>query len=758
MLATLFKKPGRFTGGIKLPERKSLSNGDELRIAPVPENLIHPLGQHIGKAAKPCVAVGERVLRGQTIAVGDGLISADVHAASSGTVTAIEPRPIAHSSGLLAPCIAVDCDGVDESAEPQPHGADYLALSGDELRSRVRAAGIVGMGGAAFPAAVKLNSRGRAIDTLILNGAECESYITCDDMLARTRADDIIRSVPIFRHILGVPNLPVIIALEDHMQQAIAALQTALEQSGLRRVEVRAVPSIYPEGGEKQLIQTLTGLEVPTGGLPLDIGLVCQNIGTAAAIYRGIVHGEPLTSRIVTVTGEAIQQPGNYEVRLGSTVADIVAAAGGYKGGKPARLIMGGAMMGFALKTDDVPIIKGSNCVLAATSEEVRPGDSVMPCIRCGECAEVCPASLLPQQLYWHTRGNEFDKAKKLNLFDCIECGACAQACPSHIPLVQYYRYGKAEIWAEEREKAKSDAARERHEFRLERIEREEQEKIARQKQRQAALAATKKPNAVADSNAADPVKAALAKAAAAKAKASDAGGALSAIDKAKAKAKQRQAEAAGETPAAAPAVSAAAAAIANARAKAKAAAEAETVDSNSAAETPAQAAIRKAREASAKAKGAPSAEATLTPAQQAIAAAKQKARDAAKNATQAPVPAAETPAPDKKTPAQLAIEKARAAAKAKESEASTTEPSSPSEPAAEPSAPELQKAAPKKKALSAAELAILKAKAAAKKAEKEQSQTGAKPAAAKSPALLAIERAKAAAKAAQADNQGNGE
>ncbi len=750
MLATLFKKPAKFTGGIKLPERKSLSNGAELRIAPLPAQLIHPLGQHIGKAAKACVAVGDRVLRNQPIALGDGLISADVHAASSGTVSAIESRPIAHASGLLAPCIVIDCDQEDEATEPAPHGNDFLSLSSDELRGRIRSAGIVGMGGAAFPAAVKLNARGRAIDTLILNGAECESYITCDDMLARTQADEIIRSIPIFRHILGVPNLPVIVALEDHMQQAIAELRAALEKSGLRRVEIRAVPSIYPEGGEKQLIQTLTGLEVPTGGLPLDIGLVCQNIGTAAAVFRAIVHGEPLTSRIVTVTGEAVQQPGNYEVRLGSKVADIVAAAGGYKVGKPARLIMGGAMMGFALKTDDVPIVKGSNCVLVAAAEEVRPTDSTMPCIRCGECAEVCPASLLPQQLYWHARGDEFDKAKNLNLFDCIECGACAQACPSHIPLVQYYRYAKAEIWAEEREKAKSDAARERHEFRLERVEREEREKLERQKQRQAALAASKKPDAASSSAsngaASDPVKAALAKAAAAKAKASDSGGAMSAIEKAKATAKQRQADAAGTSATAEVAKPASAAAAAIAKAKAAATA----TDSDE------------------------SRESALTPAQKAIAAAKLKARKAAGNSAESPTAQHEAVETAQQTPAQLAIEKARAAARQKEtSEVASASPAedkpakkslTPAELAIlkakaavkksqQPSAPSAE-SKPAKKSLSPAELAILKAKAAAKKADKELSTPDAA-SATKSPAQLAIERAKAAAKAAQ---QGNGE
>ncbi|MFP5304362.1 MAG: electron transport complex subunit RsxC [Gammaproteobacteria bacterium] len=322
---------------------------------------------------------------------------------------------------------------------------------------------------------------------MIINGAECEPYISCDQMLMAERADEIVAGVRVILHAVRAAHC--IIGIEDNKPEAIAALRAAAAADA--RIRVTVVPTRYPQGGEKQLIQTLTGLEVPSEGLPLDVGLIVHNPGTARAVWRALRYAEPLISRVVTVTGGAVAQPQNFEVRLGTPMRFLMELAGGYVQ-PPGRLLMGGPMMGFALPSDDVPVIKSTNCVLAAAPDELRPDDDAMPCIRCGACQEVCPINLLPQQLYWHARGQEFDKARALNLFDCIECGCCAQVCPSHIPLVQYYRHAKTEIWAADREKRKADAARERHEARQLRLEQEEREKEAARARKKAQLAARK--------------------------------------------------------------------------------------------------------------------------------------------------------------------------------------------------------------------------------------------------------------------------
>ena len=480
-----------FPGGLHLDEHKTESTGEPIAVAPIPPQLIHPLQQHIGAPAKPRVVLGEKVLRGQPIADADGYVSAPVHAGSSGTVIAIEDRPVPHPSGLSALCIVIETDGKD-TALPQsewPAQEDYLALDPQTLRERVRAAGIAGLGGAAFPSFIKLNP-GRPVSTLILNGAECEPYISCDQMLMAERASEIIAGAGVILHAIKAPKC--LIGVEDNKPESIRALREAAQADP--RIDVVVVPSKYPQGGEKQLIMALTGKEVPSEGLPLDIGIVCHNVGTAAAVWRAVTRAEPLISRVVTVTGGGVTQPRNYEVRLGTPAEFLLQLAGVET--EPARLIMGGPMMGFALRSPAVPVIKATNCLLVAGAEEVRPPSAPMPCIRCGACVDVCPAQLLPQQLYWHSRAREWDKAQEHALFDCIECGCCAQVCPSQIPLVQFYRFAKTEIWAEEREKRKADAARERFEARKLRLEREEAEREAARQRKKAALAAAKKRSA----------------------------------------------------------------------------------------------------------------------------------------------------------------------------------------------------------------------------------------------------------------------
>ncbi len=302
---------------------------------------------------------------------------------------------------------------------------------------------------------------------LILNGAECEPYICCDELLLRERPEEVLTGARVLMRALEIERC--CIAIEEDMPRARQALEAAVAAAGETRIEVVTVPAIYPEGGERQLIKVLTGEEVPARGVPPDIGYLCQNVGTAAAVTRAVLRGEPLISRIVTVTGEGVAAPRNLEVRLGTPVAELVRACGGYTE-EAAHLLMGGAMMGFPLADDSLPVIKGTNCLVVASREEIRPRAPAMPCIRCGECAEVCPAQLLPQQLYWHARSGELDRLDSYHLFDCIECGCCDVACPSQLPLTQYFRYAKTELWARSRDRARSDLARERFEARKDRI------------------------------------------------------------------------------------------------------------------------------------------------------------------------------------------------------------------------------------------------------------------------------------------------
>ncbi len=475
----------RFYGGLHLPAHKGESMGLPVVPARLPRYLILPLQMHIGVPAEPLVEIGAHVLKGQMIARPEGYVSAPVHASSSGTVVAIEQRPVPHPSGLAAPCIVIETDGKETWRHRETRIEDYTALDPSELRNRIREAGIVGLGGAGFPSFIKMNpGPDAAVETLILNGAECEPYITCDAMLMQERPEEVIQGMRIMRHALRAKQC--LIGVEDNKPEAIAALRSALERLDVADAQVVVIPTRYPAGGEKQLIQVLTGKEVPSAGLPLDIGVVCHNVGTAAAIHRAVEHGEPLISRWVTVTGRGVAEPRNLEVLIGTPLAELLEQCGSRD--PIERLIMGGPMMGFPLHTDAAPVIKTTNCLLAATAFELGPQQPAMPCIRCGACMEVCPARLLPQQLYWHARAKDFDKAQDYKLFDCIECGCCAEVCPSHLPLVQYYRYAKTEIWAQERDKRAADLARRRHEFRLERLEREQREKEERQRQKKEAL------------------------------------------------------------------------------------------------------------------------------------------------------------------------------------------------------------------------------------------------------------------------------
>lgn len=493
----------RFHGGIHPETHKAESTQTPLRDCPLPQRVVIPLSQHIGAPAAPVVEVGATVGKGQLIANAVGNFSSPVHASISGTVTAIEERPVPHISGLSAPCIEIESDGENRWTSDLPSGLDNPENSSrEELVKRVREAGVVGLGGAAFPTSIKLASD-KPVDTLVVNGAECEPYITCDDMLMREHAQEIVHGIVIAQQILQPKS--TLIAIEDNKPQAIKAMRAALTDANLPQAEVVAIPTLYPSGGEKQLIRILTGKEVPSGGLPLDLGVICQNVGTLFAIHAAITQGLPLVERIVTVTGEAVKTPQNLRVPIGTPLQDIISAAGGYLPGAE-QLVMGGPMMGIALTTDTVPLIKATNCILVQTAEAL-PGNAIA-CIRCGECAEVCPAQLLPQQLYWHSRARDLEKAQEYNLFDCIECGCCSYVCPSQIPLVQYYRYAKTEIKQQELGRQKSDIARTRHEFHQERLEKAAREKAEKLAAKKAAL--EKKKAAKDNQTEEDPKKAAI--------------------------------------------------------------------------------------------------------------------------------------------------------------------------------------------------------------------------------------------------------
>jgi len=458
-------------GGIHPPERKELSNRTPIQPAPLPKRLILPLSQHIGAPAEPLVAVGERVLKGQKIADAAGFVSVAVHAPTSGSVTFIGPQPYPHASGMLAPAIVIEADGLDQWCALEPC-ADFRALAPEALLAKIRDAGINGLGGAGFPTAVKLTARAQQkIHTLVINGTECEPYITADDLLMREKASELVSGIDILVQLIQPDE--VLIGIEDNKPEAIAAVRAALNE---RSYHVRVFPTKYPSGGEKQLIQILTGREVPAGGLPADIGILCQNVGTAVAVHDAVVLGKPLISRITTLTGEALARPMNVEALIGTPVQDLLAFAG-LDEQKLDRLIMGGPMMGATLPALDVPLIKTSNCLLAPTRSELPAPPPALPCIRCGECALACPASLLPQQLHFFALGSEHEQLKAHNLFDCIECGACAYVCPSSIPLVQYYRAAKAEIRDLEQKQQKAEHSKQRFELRQERLRREEERK-----------------------------------------------------------------------------------------------------------------------------------------------------------------------------------------------------------------------------------------------------------------------------------------
>ncbi len=456
----------QFHGGVHPPEHKHESSTLPSAAAPLPRTLVLPLQQHIGAKPKMLVQAGDKVLKGQMLARAEGNLSISIHAPTSGEIVSVGAQAVPHPSGMPDLCITLASDGADTWCERTP--LDYRTMPKDELLQKLRDGGIVGLGGATFPTHVKFAAS--PVQTLVINGAECEPWITTDDRLMRERAAGIVQGIAVLRHLISPAE--TVIGIEDNKPEAIAAMQRACEGTG---IEVATVPTLYPTGGEKQLIRILTGKEVPSGGRPFNIGVACGNVATAYAVHRLVDHGEPMLSRLVTVTG-AVNKPQNFEVLLGTPIADLVQIAGGAAQDADGY-ILGGPMMGLHVSDATLPVVKSTNCIIVKSPRLFPAAPPALPCIRCTRCAQACPADLQPQELYWFSKAHDFGKAQEYNLFDCIECGACAYVCPSHIPLVQYYRFAKGEIWAREKEKNAADAARERHEFRLERQEREKREK-----------------------------------------------------------------------------------------------------------------------------------------------------------------------------------------------------------------------------------------------------------------------------------------
>lgn len=455
-------------GGIHPEYRKELTGERAIAALPLPSRLYIPLQQHIGAPAEILVSAGDLVKKGQVIARRQGAISAHHHASTSGRVVAVTEIPAPHPSGLPQPTIVIEPDGKEEWATlPEPI-ADPFAVAPEVIEERVAESGIVGMGGATFPSAVKLNLGIRyRIDTLLINGAECEPYLTCDDRLMREHAEAIVDGARIMAHTLGAPR--IVVGIEDNKPQALAAMTVAA--SAFPNIEIAALPVKYPMGSERHLTLTITGLETPARKLTADLGVVVHNVATARAVHQAVRFGRPLIARVVTVSGGAMREPKNIEAPIGARVSDLIDFCGGFAQ-RPERIVQGGPMMGTPLPNLEVPVVKGMSGILALTAEEIneRPAD---PCIRCGACVNICACGLTPVELAAHIRHDDLEGAAKLGLADCVSCGSCSWVCPSHIPLVHYFNYAKGALNAQDREQRKTERTKtlvEAHTARQERL------------------------------------------------------------------------------------------------------------------------------------------------------------------------------------------------------------------------------------------------------------------------------------------------
>ena len=468
-----------FAGGVH-PEMYKVTGAEPIEVAAIAPVHILPMKQHIGEACTPLVKVGDRVLRGQKIAKSEGYLSVPVHAPTSRRVVKVEEHAIPHPSGMGLPCIFIESDGDDESDTSLEPLSNWRELNPAMLRERARMCGLAGLGGAVFPTFIKLVQDKRfPIETVILNGIECEPWLTNDHRLMLENAEEILSGMAIVMHMVGATS--GLIAIEDNKPDAADAMRKALaEATDMQDVQVVVLPTRYPQGSEKQLIYSLTGKEVPAGRLPMHIGVLCQNVGTSKALFDAVVQAKPLTERLVTVSGDALESPATMSVRLGTPVRTLFARRG-LDDLSGLHLLHGGPMMGERLKSADVPVVKSTTGLLAMRSETMMSVHAEeQPCIRCGHCSEACPVHLVPNLLADACRSDQFEKAENYQLFDCIECGSCSYVCPSNIPLVHYFRYGKGQIAQQRREQSFAEASRKRSEARDRRIEAEKAEKAAR--------------------------------------------------------------------------------------------------------------------------------------------------------------------------------------------------------------------------------------------------------------------------------------
>ncbi|MDO8933648.1 MAG: electron transport complex subunit RsxC [Rhodocyclaceae bacterium] len=471
--------------GVHPDDHKRPAADRPLRILPAPARVYMPLQQHVGGAARPVVLVGQKVLKGELLAAPQGNISAPIHSPVSGTVVAIGEVTAPHPSGLGFAAITVENDYAERWIETETV-ADHFALSPEEITKRTAAAGIVGLGGATFPAAVKFAlGRRLQVRSLIVNGGECEPSLSADDRFMRDCADQVVDGARIVMHAIGA--IEALVGIEDNKPEAIAAMRKAAEP--YPEVKIRPVPARYPMGSDKQLIQTLTGKEVPADCRAAEVGVLVHNVSTCAAVHQAIRLGRPLVERIVTINGGAVKEPGNVFAPLGTLVDELIDFCGLKE--TPARLILGGPMMGTPLAHGRIPLVKGASGILAFDAQEaaIPPAG---PCIRCGNCTRACPMGLLPLEMAARVRAGDFDAAAEFMLGDCIACGCCAYVCPSHIPLVQYFSHAKGELYARERSKLRTEAARRLAEARVVRLEREAKEKTEAALRRKAERAAAK--------------------------------------------------------------------------------------------------------------------------------------------------------------------------------------------------------------------------------------------------------------------------
>ena len=470
----------KILGGVHPEPRKSMTAEQTIdRAFPLPKMLYLSLQQHVGQPAEPIVKVGDRVLKGQLLAISQGTISAPIHAPTSGVIADIMDYPAAHPSALPTPTLLLETDGDDRWMD-LPEEIDPFSLSPQEISLRVGAAGVVGMGGAAFPSAVKLNlGRKSKIQTLLINGGECEPYLTCDDRLMRERAADVVDGIRIMLH--GLECHRAIVGIEDNKPEAYAAMVEAARLHG--KIEIAQVPSLYPMGWDKQLIHYLTGKEVPADGRAADVGVLMHNVATAYAIQQAIRFSRPLISRIVTVSGGAVSAPRNIEAPIGTPLAELLAFCD-HQPGATARYVMGGPMMGDALPHPNVPLVKGACGILALSEAELAASDA-KACIRCSRCVSSCPVGLLPLEMMTRIRAGQLESAQNYGLKDCISCGSCSYVCPSQIPLVHYFKYANGELVARQQAQHKAEQTK--------RLAEEKQARLDRYKQEMAALAAQRK-------------------------------------------------------------------------------------------------------------------------------------------------------------------------------------------------------------------------------------------------------------------------